>query len=103
MDSYRPKITQGGNSITPAMAPPFSLWPQGCGSSGNTWPERVSCLGSRKEKGWGWGVLGPALTSPKKPEWEQEGCSQTRGQISSPDEGHSGNGQAGSPPQESLP
>lgn len=59
MGSYRPNATQGGSSISPAMAPPF-LWPQGRGNSGNTWAERVSWLGGRKEKGLGggcWGLL----------------------------------------------
>ena len=93
MGSYGPNTSQGGSCITPAMAPPFSLWPQGCGNSRNTWYERVPWLDGRKEKGWGGGVLGPALTSPKKPEWEQEGCSQIRGQTSCPDKGHCGNGQ----------
>lgn len=60
MGSHRLNATQGGSSISPAMAPPFSLWPQGRGNSGNTWAERVSWLGGRKEKGWGggcWGLL----------------------------------------------
>lgn len=51
MGSYGPNATPEGSSITLAMAPPFSLWPQGCGNSRNTWAERVSWLGSKKEKG----------------------------------------------------
>ena len=82
MGSYRPATPQGGSSsILPARAPPFSLWPQGCGNSRNTWAERVSWLGGRKERGQDLGVLGPALTTPKKPEWEWEGCPQTQGQT----------------------
>lgn len=58
MGNYRPNATQGGNSISPAMAPAFSSWPQGRGNSGNTWAERVSWLGGRKEKGLGRGCSG---------------------------------------------
>lgn len=59
MGSYAPNATPEGSSITLAMAPPFSLWPQGCGNSRNTWAERVSWLGSKKEKGMGecWDLL----------------------------------------------
>lgn len=58
------------------MAPAF-WWFQGCANSGNTWAERVSWLGNRKEKGRTGGSAGVFSEVPKEVRREQEDCRQT--------------------------